>query len=137
MKVTGPPAGPAGSSGPGGADPTGEASRTDAPAQTGQAEAAEGTGRAFADALAGAQARAPEAAQGAGGVSMTELAAEIDAGRLQPEAALEKVVDLVLAQQLGDGAPAAVREQVRAALREALESDPMLGEQLRRLTGGG
>jgi hypothetical protein len=133
MKVTG---SGAGAPGPG-ADPAAEATRSDATTKAedpGAASRAEGTGQAFAEKLAGA---ASQGAAAPGGVWMKEIAAEIDAGRLQPQAALDRVVDLVLARQLGEGAPPAMREQVRAALKDALENDPTLAEQLRALARGG
>ena len=61
------------------------------------------------------------------------LARDLEAGRLTPAAAVDQILEQVLAQQVGPDAPAAVREQVRAALKDALENDPLLAEQLRRL----
>ena len=48
---------------------------------------------------------------------------------------LNSVIDRVLDQQVGVNAPAAVREQVGTALRQALEDDPLLAEKLRALEG--
>ena len=46
------------------------------------------------------------------------------------------MLDHVLAQQLGPDAPPAVRDQVRAALQETLENDPLLADKLRALGAG-
>jgi hypothetical protein len=45
------------------------------------------------------------------------------------------VVERVIDRQLGAGAPAAVREKLRASLRDALENDPLLAEKLKALGG--
>jgi hypothetical protein len=66
---------------------------------------------------------------------VADISAELRAGRLTPAAAIEKVIDRVLDQQVGPSAPAAVREQVGAALRRALEEDPLLVEKLREMGG--
>ena len=42
---------------------------------------------------------------------------------------IERVVD----KQLGPGAPAAVREKVRAALESAVADDPLLSEKIKSL----
>ena len=63
----------------------------------------------------------------------TAIAGDLDTGRLTPAAAVDRVLEQVLAQQVGADAPAAVRERVRAALQDALENDPLLAEKLRRL----
>jgi len=142
MKVTGPDSG----AGAGAADATAGTApdevtgagsapgvgATDASAGTGRAE---GSGRAFADKLAAAAgpppgATAPEPATQA---PTAALARDLEAGRLTPAAAVDQILEQVLAQQVGPDAPAAVREQVRAALKDALENDPLLAEQLRRL----
>jgi hypothetical protein len=67
--------------------------------------------------------------------SVAAIGAELSAGRLTPEAALERVIDGILDRQLGRDASPAIREQVGAALRNALESDPLLAEKLRALSG--
>jgi hypothetical protein len=157
MKVTGPDSG----SPPGGAADAGEAAG--APGAAAPAAAAAGrkaveplgaarvegaptSGELFAEKLAAtqapptAQATAPGASgqvAATGSVVSPDIAAGISsdlaAGRLSPQAAVDKVVEQVLSRQLGPDAPAAVREQVRAALQEALASDPLLADKLRRL----
>jgi hypothetical protein len=152
MKVTGPDSGsPLGRAADAteAADAKVDASTIDKPAGA----RAEGTptststsGELFAAKLAGPQA--PQGTQAtaagasgqaapAGPVVSPDLTAGISsdlaAGRLSPQAAVDQVVEQVLTRQLGADAPAAVREQVRAALQEALASDPLLADKLRRL----
>jgi hypothetical protein len=152
MKVSGPNSGP-GAGAPdatGGADPDQAAGRADGSAAVGSAAEVgatdasaaagrtESSGRAFADKLAAAGTTA----SGTGSAAPARpaelhatagIAAELDAGRLTPAAAVDKVLEQVLAKQVGADAPPAVRERVRAALQEALENDPLLAEKLRRL----
>ncbi|MBC8132019.1 MAG: hypothetical protein H7X95_03485 [Deltaproteobacteria bacterium] len=105
-------------------------------------------GKAFAEKLSGTRpadaTRASEAARadGARRVGQPEqvgtrgvgdVAADFRAGKLTAQAAIEKVVDRVVAQQVGPGASPAVRDQVRMALQDAVESDPLLIEKLSRL----
>jgi hypothetical protein len=107
---------------------------------TGAIQRAEGSGRAFAEKLAAAGTPAgatgpssPTAARPPELTATAAIASELDAGRLTPAAAVNQILEQVLAQQVGPDAPAAVRESVRAALQDALENDPLLAEQLRRL----
>jgi hypothetical protein len=137
MKVTGPNAGPPGTGSDTAATGVGEA---DAGAKPDAARAAEGSGQAFAEKLAGIapEAAAPAAgaasgAQRAAAIPTAQIAADLQAGRLQPAAAIEKLLDEVVSRQLGPDVPAAVRDQLRATLRETLESDPLLAEKLRSL----
>jgi len=131
MKVTGPSSGPPGAPpGAGGAD---QVKKPDA--GTGAART-EGSGKAFAERMDGA-APAHEAAvartQRPLDAAAAQIAADLRAGRLQPREAIEKVLDRVVTSQLGADAPAAMREKVRAALLETLESDPLLAEKLAEL----
>ena len=69
-------------------------------------------------------------------VALADLVKEVEAGRLDARAAVDQLVERVVDAQLGPGAPAGVRDSVQAALRDALESDPLLVAklgQLRRL----
>lgn len=100
-------------------------------------------GKDFAEKLdrSGAAATGVEAAGASTGAARAgttsavgEIGADLKAGRVSPEAALEQVIDRILDRQLGPGAPPAVREQVEAALRDALESDPLLAEKMRVLS---
>ena len=94
------------------------------------------TGTVFAEKVAGTSATPSSevsAPRRAGDVSVQDLAAELKAGRLDAKAAVDKIIDRVVGVQLGPTAPAHVRAQVQAALRDALESDPLLAEKLRGL----
>ena len=64
---------------------------------------------------------------------VADITAELHAGRITPQIALDRVIDRVIDQQVGPTAPAGVRERVSAALRQALEDDPLLAEKLRSL----
>jgi hypothetical protein len=95
-------------------------------------------GKGFAEAVdraAGASSAAEAArAAPAGHVGpVGDLVADLRAGKVSAQAALDKVIDRVLAQQVGRDAPAAVREQVETALRQALQDDPLLADRLRKL----
>ena len=105
---------------------------TDASSAAGRTE---GSGRAFAEKLAaaGSPPGAAPAARPAELNPTATIASDLHAGRLTPAAAVDRILEQVLDQQVGADAPAAVREQVRAALQDALENDPLLAEQLRRL----
>jgi hypothetical protein len=87
-----------------------------------------------ATATASAQAGRPTATSE---IATADIAADLRAGHLPPRAAVDKVIDQVLDRvldgQLSTDAPPGVRERVRAALQEALESDPLLAEKLQRL----
>jgi hypothetical protein len=101
---------------------------------------AEGTGgAAFAEKMnAAAPASGQPAVDGARGpvdAATAAIAADIKAGRLTPGAAVEKLLDQVVAKQLGADAPAALREKIRAALQETLQDDPLLAEKLASLEG--
>ena len=150
MKVSGPDSGAVPPDGATQAEPTETAgaqgqSPVGAAGESGASEASgvqrtEGSGRAFAEALVatapgGAGSATPTAPPTAGGRATSAIAADFDAGRLTPAAAVDRVVEQVLTRQLGSDAPPAVRERVRAALQEALEGDPLLAEKLRRLGG--
>ena len=90
----------------------------------------------FADKLAAAdEAKRPSdaaAATAARGLT-ADVAAELAAGRIDAKAALNRVLDRVVDKQLGPGAPAAVREKVRAALEDAVADDPLLSEKIKSL----
>jgi len=137
MKINGPgqphPPGAEGvgpSSTPDAAGAAGRASGADAPAEVTE------SGRAFAEKLAGtAAARGAEASGPARGapVALADLVKEVEAGRLDARTAVDQLVERVVDAQLGPGAPAAVRDRVQAALRDALESDPLLAAKMGQL----
>ena len=66
---------------------------------------------------------------------VADISADLKAGRITPQIALDRVIDRVVDQQVGAGAPPGVRERVSAVLRAALEDDPLLAEKLRTLAG--
>lgn len=100
---------------------------------------AEGAGKAFAEQKtdpATRAVRAPEPGPTAGAGLVADIAADLGAGRISPQLAIERVIDRVVDRQVGSNAPPAVREAVGAALRQALEDDPLLAEKLRALHAG-
>lgn len=130
MKVSGP------NSGPGVGAPDGATGVAPGEA-TGPTEGNEGSGRAFAEKLEAAAtppaATTTPVARPAELDASAAIARDLDAGNLTPAGAVDRILEQVLAQQVGADAPPAVRERVRAALQDALENDPLLAEQLRRL----
>jgi len=64
---------------------------------------------------------------------VSDIAADLKAGKLTSGAALDKVIERVLDRQLGARAPASLREKVGAALRDALADDPLLASKVRTL----
>jgi hypothetical protein len=96
-------------------------------------EAKRSGGSAFAERVAG-QAPADPAPRTAGSHLVADIGADLQSGRITPQVALDRVIDRVVDQQVGPGAPAGVRERVSAALRQALEDDPLLAEKLKNLS---
>jgi len=95
---------------------------------------------AFADKLKSAGAptsttttTGKEAPTAAGSVT-ADLAAELKAGKISPQAAVDRVIDRVVDKQLGTNAPAAVREKLRTALENAVADDPLLADKIRGLS---
>jgi hypothetical protein len=137
MKVTGP--GPrAGVPGAAPGAATDAPSAPDAvkgkPGTTG-AEKPEGANRTFAQTLAAGRPApevAPAHARGADALT-SDIAADLQAGKIDPKAALDRVVERVLDRQLGADAPATLRSQLRDALRDTISSDPFIVERLRGL----
>jgi hypothetical protein len=72
-----------------------------------------------------------ETARRAGSVS--DIGAELKAGKLTPQAAIDKVIERVLDRQVGRRAGAAIREKLAVALRESLADDPLLAAKIRAL----
>lgn len=122
-----PPAGPEGSQGAGGVGPASSAT---------PADKAQKTGKTFAETVSGARAAPPAAAASAarpGGIAVHDLAAALRSGQLDARSAVDKVIDRIVTAQLGPDAPTHVRDKVQAALRDALDDDPVLAEKLRGL----
>ena len=127
-------------SGPGSGPPVGGPVEDQKTVQKSEGPSGAG-GPSFADKLGAADATRRAADPTAAGAPVgaaargivADVAAELAAGRIDPKAALERVIERVIDQQIGPGAPAAVREKVRAALESAVSDDPLLSEKLRSL----
>jgi hypothetical protein len=121
MKVTG----------PGSQIPTG------APEETKATDAKEGTG--FADKLD----RTAETNQGSPatpaarttpqGKLTGDIAAALARKEITPETAVDQVVSRILDTQVGPGTKSATRASVETALRDALETDPVLSAKVKSL----
>ena len=132
MKVTGPGQPPApGASGPETGNRSDKIDKAAIPG--GPSE----SGKAFAEKVTGPRATGTAAAARGpirpGDVAVNDLVADLRAGKLTSRAAIDQVLERVVARQVGPEAPPAVRDQIRAALQEAVQSDPLLAEKLRHL----
>ena len=67
-------------------------------------------------------------------MSVADLGADLRAGRVTPQAAIDKVIDRIVAKQLGIHAGAAAKEKIGGALRERLADDPLLAAKVRALS---
>jgi hypothetical protein len=77
--------------------------------------------------------RTAEAKAATGIPGIAEVSADLRAGRINAQTALDRVVERVLDQQVGAHAPAAVREKLAAVLRQTLEDDPVLAAKVQSL----
>lgn len=98
-------------------------------------EKTEGTAPARGTAEGGAETAAVTAgAQGSRAPEMSQLVADISAdlkaGRIGADAAVDKVVSLIVERQVPAATSPALREQVQAALRATLQNDPFVGAQI-------
>ena len=66
--------------------------------------------------------------------SVSDIGSALKAGKLTPQAAIDKVIDRIVAQQLGIHAAPAAKEKIGAALRERLADDPLLSAKIRALS---
>lgn len=136
MKVTGPGQPP--TPGSEGAPPVGAAKseRADSPEKALAEKATEGK-KSFAEKVSGPRTTAAAATapvgKPAGDVAVRDLAADLRSGKIDARTTVDKLVDRVLAVQLGPEAPAGVRDTLRATLRDAVETDPVLADKLRQL----
>jgi hypothetical protein len=64
---------------------------------------------------------------------VSDIGADLKAGKLTPQAAIDKVIERVLDRQVGRNQGAAIREKLGAALRESLVDDPLLAAKVRAL----
>jgi hypothetical protein len=65
---------------------------------------------------------------------MAALGADLKAGKVTAEAAVDQVVEQVLDRQLGKHAAVALRAKLGAALRQSLADDPLLAAKVRALS---
>ncbi|MBN2574025.1 MAG: hypothetical protein JXP73_05615 [Deltaproteobacteria bacterium] len=65
--------------------------------------------------------------------AVADIGAELQAGKLTPQGAIDKVIERVLDRQLGKTAAPALRAQLAAALRETLADDPLLSAKVRAM----
>jgi hypothetical protein len=140
MKINGPGqppvAGVPGQGSPDGPADAVEASRAPGSAGAAPADRTQKSGKSFAETVAGAAPARPAGASALdrpAAVAVHDLAEALRAGRLEGRQAVDKVIDRVVAAQLGPDAPTHVRDKVQAALRDAVEDDPLLAEKLRGL----
>jgi hypothetical protein len=97
-------------------------------------------GKDFANKLEGnqpvagpsAQSKASEAERVKSFVS--DIGDALESGAITAEAAVDQVVDRVLDNQLGADAPSKLRAQVETAMRDAIETDPVLGAKIKSLS---
>lgn len=77
-------------------------------------------------------------AQGPGAIdAVTQVAAELRAGRITVDQAVERLIDDAISRQLGHQAAKDVRDlepKLRELLRSYTENDPFLASRIRRLT---
>jgi hypothetical protein len=125
MKIPGKPGGPAGV--PGGGD-----------ADAGGVQAPRPTGEKFADKLGGPGG--PSGPGGPGGPSgpkgadpIAAIAADVKAGKLTPQQAVDKILDLTVDKGAAAHLPAKVKEKIRADLEALVASDPLLAQKARRI----
>jgi hypothetical protein len=77
---------------------------------------------------------APAARTAAQGKLTSDIARALKAKEITPEAAVDQVVSRILDRQVGAGGSPAARSQVETALRDALESDPVLAAKVKSLS---
>jgi hypothetical protein len=98
--------------------------------------------KGFADKLAQAAgsrkaAHPSRSAARTGGASViANIGRELKTGQLSPQAAIDRVVERIVARQTGPNTPAAVKELIGAALRQTLKDDPILAAKVRALSEG-
>lgn len=98
-------------------------------------------GESFADKLGGP--RGPTGPGGPGGPSgpsgpggpdpIADIAADLKAGRITPDQAVDRVVEAAARDGIPDAAPDKVRAQVREQLMSLIGDDPFLASKARRI----
>ena len=66
--------------------------------------------------------------------AVAHIAAELKAGKITAQTAIDKVVERVLDRQLGKKTLVALRAKLSTALRESLADDPLLAAKVRALS---
>lgn len=118
--------------------PAGPTSPTDQPSDVEKTG-----GKDFAQKLdrpTGPSGAAPAGGQGpvsgiaaSGSSLVADIAADLKAGKITPEVAVDRAMERVLDNQVGSDAPAGLRTKVEAALKEAVANDPVLLAKIERL----
>jgi hypothetical protein len=85
------------------------------------------------DGVAKGSLAAGKAEQTRKGIPVSDIGAALKAGKLTPQAAIDKVIERILDRQVGRKAGTEVREKLGAALRESLANDPLLASKIRAL----
>ena len=126
-------------SGPGAAPPPPDEVTAGKPGKAGEAT------EAFArhlDGVAGPEGTAAAEVRGAGPSGPAEgaaadpvrgVAADLRAGRITPEQAVDRLVEDTVTRRIGAQVPEAVRARLRASLVDLLAHDPHLADLVRRL----
>ncbi len=102
--------------------------------------AARSTGKGFAAKLdkaaaqSGATAEPAAPAKQTASISVADLGADLRAGKMTAQAAIDKVIDRIVAKQLGIHAGPAAKQKIGGALRERLADDPLLAAKIRALS---
>ncbi len=94
---------------------------------------AEKLGAARAEGVARGALSTGKSEKSSAAVHVSDIGADLKAGKLTPEAAIDKVIERVLDRQVGRKAGIAIRAKLGAALRESLADDPLLAAKVRAL----
>jgi hypothetical protein len=86
-----------------------------------------------ADGVSKGAGAAGKSAKARKGLPVSDIGADLKAGKLTPQAAIDKVIERVLDRQVGRKAGAEVRQKIGTALRESLADDPFLASKIRSL----
>jgi hypothetical protein len=123
MKIPGKPGGPAGV-------PDADVGGVQAPKPA--------AGEKFADKLGGPGGpggpSGPSGPSGPKGADpIASIAADVKAGKLTPQQAVDKILDLTVDKGAAAHLPAKVKEKIRADLEALISSDPLLAQKARRI----
>jgi hypothetical protein len=91
---------------------------------------ARGSGQVRAATAARPPARAHEVA------GIADIGNALRAGQITPRAALDRVVERIVARRVGPNGSAAIAEKLNAAMCQTLADDPMLAAKIRALDEG-